>query len=518
MPRFRSDNGDNCKASGLFARLKDASRQDFSIMTIARIALSIIFMAGSVAAAEAAPASNRLNIVVILADDLGGSDLGCYGADLHETPNLDRLAHQAMQFSTAYSASPVCTPTRAALMTGKHPARLGMTIWAEAAADPPRFKRPKPLIPATAEHNLSHAETTVAARLQAAGYLTALVGKWHLGDPLHYPETHGFDINIGGTLWGAPQTFFYPYRGRGMYGSEFRYVPHLEFGKPGEYLTDRLTDEALNVIDRAGQQPFFLYLAHHAVHTPIEAKAADVSHFEAKLSGGQHHRNPTYAAMVKSLDDSVGRVLKRLDERGLAERTLVIFTSDNGGYIGVDRNRKLPVTDNYPLRSGKGSVYEGGVRVPLMVRWPGTTPAGSVCHEPVMTTDLFFTLLAAAGLKPSAPTAADGVNLKPVLSDPTASLNRDALYFHYPHYYETTSPVSAIRAGSWKLLHYYEDDRAELYNLADDPREQQDLAGQQPKKVRDLSGRLTDWLAAAGARLPTKNPEYQPPAAKRASK
>lgn len=452
----------------------------------------------------------RPNIVVILADDLGAVDLACYGADLHETPHLDRLAASGVRFTQAYAASSVCTPTRAALMTGKHPARLGMTIWAEAAHDPPKLKNKK-LIPPPAEHNLALSETTIAKHLQKAGYLTALVGKWHLGDAEHYPETHGFDVNIGGTLWGAPQTFFYPYNGRGMYGNEFRYVPHLEFGQDGEYLTDRLTDEAIKIIDRAGQQPFFLYLAHHAVHTPIEAKPADVSYFEGRVRPGMHHRNPTYAAMLRSLDASVGRVVDHLRQRGLLDNTIVVFTSDNGGYIGTDHFRKQPCTDNYPLRSGKGSLYEGGIRVPLIVRWPGVTHKGAACDEPAVTTDLFYTLLAAAGLPPPEDSSHDGVDLRPVLRDSAASLDRSFLYFHFPHYYETTSPVSAVRFGEWKLLEYYEDNHLELYNLQSDPREEHDLANQAQERIEDLHVHLVRWRQETGARLPTPNPDYKPP-------
>ena len=372
-------------------------------------------------------AEPKPNIVLILADDLGWSDLGCYGADLHETPHLDQLAKQGVRFTDAYAMS-VCTPSRAALLTGKHAARLHMTIWSEGSKGGPKKRK---LIEAGSLHDLPHTETTLARHLQKAGYLTALVGKWHLGDADHYPETHGFDVNIGGTQWGAPQTFYWPYSGSGRF-PEFRFVPHLEFGKPGEYLTDRLTGEALRVIDHAGDQPFFLYLAHYAPHTPMEAKADDVRHFEAKLRPGQHHHNAVYAAMVKSLDDSVGRVLAHLKKQGLEQNTIVLFTSDNGGYIGTEKSQTVPVTSNAPLRSGKGSLYEGGIRVPLIVRWPGVTPEAAECQEPVVLMDLFHTLTAT--LSNAKPTGiADGIDLKPLLHNPVTKLNRDALYFHYPH-------------------------------------------------------------------------------------
>lgn len=309
---------------------------------------------------------------------------------------------------------------------------------------------------------------------------------------------------------GAPQTFFWPYRGSGRFGSEFRYVPHLELGQPGEYLTDRLTDEALSIIDHAGGKPFFLYLAHHAPHTPIEAKANIVKHFEQKPRTGLKHQNVAYAAMVKSLDESVGRVLDHLKKRNLEKNTLVIFASDNGGFVGVDRSsgQTIPVTNNAPLRSGKGSLYEGGIRVPLLIRWPGVTTAGAVCSEPVILTDLFPTCLQAAGIRPP-PEAADGMDLAPLLKDPKAKLDRDALFFHYPHYYHTTTPVGAIRTRDWKLLEYFEDNRVELYNLSADGSERDDLAGKLPEKAAELQKRLQAWRKAVDARMPKPNPEFK---------
>ncbi|HEX4142805.1 MAG TPA: sulfatase [Pirellulales bacterium] len=468
-------------------------------------ALIVALLAAGANAADGKPA--KPNIVIVLADDLGWSDVGCYGADLHETPNIDRLARESLRFTDAYAMS-VCSPSRATLLTGKHAARLRITIWAEGSREGPTNRK---LLQGQSLHDLPHTETTLAKHLQSAGYLTALVGKWHLGDADHYPETHGFDVDIGGTGWGAPQTHFWPYRGAGRFGKEFRYVPHLEFGKPGEYLADRLTDEAISVIDRAGSQPFLLYLAHHAVHTPIEAQAADVEHFAGKGSQDLNHRNATYAAMVKSLDNSVGRVMDHLKKRGLEENTLFIFTSDNGGFIGADppSGYKGPVTSNTPLRSGKGSLYEGGIRVPLLIRLPGVTPAGAVSSEPVVLTDLFQTCLNVAGVSPlPAPSAHDGLDLGPLLKDPTARLDRETLYFHYPHYYSSTTPVGALRARDWKLLEFFEDDRLELYNLANDLSEKQDLAQQMPERAAELRARLHAWRQSVDAAMPTPNPHF----------
>ena len=282
-------------------------------------------------------------------------------------------------------------------------------------------------------------------------------------------------------------------------------MPHLEFGEKGEYLTDRLTDEALKVIDQAGDRPFFLYLAHHAVHTPIEAKSPDIEHFQQKFAKNGTSRNATYAAMVSNLDENFGRLLAHIDKRGLAERTIVIFMSDNGGYLGNDQQQ---VTDNSPLRSGKGSLYEGGVRVPLLIHWPEVTRPGTTCAEPVISQDLFYTVLTMAGISPPQETAADGKDLSPLLRDPATHLDRDALYFHYPHYYNTTSPVSAVRAGDWKLLHYYEDDHIELYNLRDDLSEKVDLGEKMSDKAGELRQRLDDWLETVDAQKPAENPEF----------
>ncbi|MCF6314368.1 MAG: sulfatase [Verrucomicrobiales bacterium] len=447
------------------------------------------------------------NIVLILADDLGWSDVAYQGGDLVETPHIDALAKSGTAFSRAY-AMPVCTPSRAALLTGKHAARLHMTIWSEGALQGPKTRK---LLQAEALHDLPHAETTLAKHLQNKGYLTALVGKWHLGDAGHFPETHGFDVNVGGNHWGAPQTFFWPYSGSGFYGNEFRYVPGLPFGNDGEYLTDRLTDEALKVIDRAGEQPFFLYLAHYAPHIPVEAKAEDIAYFTKKLKPAMHHQNATYAAMVKSLDDSVGRIVEHLEKRGMTDNTILIFASDNGGYIGVDRKSKQSVatTNNYPLRSGKGSCYEGGIRVPLIVKWPGVTTAGTSISEPVIITDIFHTLADAQKFTLQEEFPNDGLDLRSLLLNPQTSLEREALYFHFPHYYATTTPVSAVIAGHWKLLKYYEEDRLELYDLNKDPSESKNVASEHPQKAKVLLQKLQRWIKEQGANMPNQNPYFR---------
>ncbi len=450
---------------------------------------------------------NRPNIVLILADDLGWSDVAYQGGDLIETPHIDALAKSGAAFSNAY-AMPVCTPSRAALLTGKHAARLQMTIWSEGSRSGPTNRK---LLQANSLHDLSHEQITLAKHLRSKGYRTALVGKWHLGDAAHFPESHGFDVNIGGNHWGAPETFFWPYSGSKRYQSKFRYVPGLAFGREGEYLTDRLTDEALKIIDRAVREPFFLYLAHYAPHIPLEAKAEDIAYFKNKLKPEMHHQNATYAAMVKSLDDSVGRVVAHLNKKGLADNTIVVFVSDNGGFIGVDRKagQVTPTTNNYPLRSGKGSCYEGGIRVPLIVNWPGVTTAGTTIREPVVITDIFHTLASAIEFDLPSDFLGDGMDLKPLLLDPECEVKRDALYFHFPHYYSTSTPVSAIRAGSWKLLRYYEDERLELFDLENDPSETKNVAGQYPEKTKALVVKLQNWLKDSEANFPMENPDFK---------
>lgn len=450
--------------------------------------------------------SKKPNFVFILADDLGWADLGCYGSDLHETPNIDRLARQGMKFTNAYAAAPVCSPTRASIMTGKHPGRLHLTIWSEAAKNPPHNKK---LIPPITECNLPLDHMTIAKQLNK-DYFMAHIGKWHLGDASHYPETQGFDINIGGTHWGCPVTFFYPYKG--MYNpNEFRYIPDLESGNEdeGTYLTDRLTDEALRIMESVKDKPFFLNLCYYTVHTPIEGKPDLVEHFRNKIKPDMHHQNVEYAAMVQSLDENVGRVLAKIEELGVADNTVVIFFSDNGGYIG--KYDGITVTDNHPLRSGKGALYEGGIREPLIVRLPGVTKPGSICDHPVTSNDFYPTIHEIAGLSdnPAHNADVDGLSLVPLLKDPNAKLKRDTLYWHYPHYYPTTSPVGALRQGDWKLLEYFEDGHLELYNLREDIGEQNNLVKHAPEKAAELHELLKAWRRDVGAQMPKANPNYK---------
>lgn len=448
---------------------------------------------------SSAGAQQRPNVLFILVDDMGWADLEGYGSDLHRTPRIDALANQGMRFTNAYSASPVCSPTRASIMTGKHPAKLHMTIWREAAKRPPLDR---PLLPPITRDSLPHGEVTIAEVLHEAGYMTAHVGKWHLGTAEYYPQTQGFDYNVGGTLWGAPQTFFYPYSGSQTF-SGLRYVPHLGGGQAGEYLTDRLTSEAIRILRAERGKPFFVHLAFHTVHTPIEGKPMIVERYRQRIRQGMLHRNPHYAAMVHALDENVGRVLDTLDDLGVADNTLVILTSDNGGYI--NKFDGTQVTDNTPLRSGKGSLYEGGIRVPAIVRWPGVTPPGAESDVPISSIDYYRTILSATGLPGDREynRTVDGIDLTPLLKDPDHAPDRAALYFHYPHYYATTSPVSALRLGRWKLLRYYEDSRTELYDLTDDRGERLNLAGAKPQITTALTERLEAWWERMGAQHPS---------------
>ena len=449
--------------------------------------------------------SVRPNLIFLLVDDLGWTDLGCFGSDLYETPNIDRLASQGMRFTDGYAACTVCSPTRAAAMTGMYPARLHVTNFIAGHPRPhSKLKEPDWTM------RLEHRHQTLAEVLRAAGYVTAHLGKWHLAprDPVkryvedrrYFPLEQGFDVQVAGTC--SPGTYFYPYQKHG-------YDAGLaQGGRPGEYLTDRLTDEALKVIERNSTRPFFLYFAYFNVHTPIEGKPEYVERYRGRVRPGMRHTDPAYAAMIRSVDDSVGRILGKLDELGIADNSVIVFTGDNGG---LDRDA-VP-TDNRPLRDGKGSTYEGGVRVPTIVKWPGVTPPDSVCREPVITVDYYPTLLEIAAadgdLRHNA--SVDGVSLVPLLEDPRANLSREAIYWHYPHYHTcSATPYGAVRAGDWKLIEFYEDMRVELYNLREDIRESKNLATEMPQRTDRLRNLLHQWRETVGAQMPTPNPQYDP--------
>jgi arylsulfatase A-like enzyme len=457
------------------------------------------------------------NIVFILIDDLGWRDLSCYGSSFYETPHLDRLAAEGMRFTDAYAAAPVCSPTRASLMSGMYPARVGVTQWIGGHAvgklcDVPYF------------HALPQSEISIAEALRRGGYQTWHVGKWHLGDQLTWPERHGFDINIGGCGWGSPaHGYFSPYK-----------CPALSDGPPGEYLTDRLTAEAIRLIEqRDKRRPFFLNLWHYAVHTPIQAPADLVKKYEDKVrrlglanknpivEGDyfpcQHKRDqrirrrlfqsdPVYAAMIENLDANIGRVLETLEKAGLTENALVIFTSDNGGLATSEGSP----TCNAPLAEGKGWMYEGGTRVCQIARWPARINPGSVSSAVTTSTDWYPTLLDIAGLAPMPQQHVDGISLTPAFD--RKPLQRDAIYWHYPHYSnQGDTPACSIRAGDWKLIEFFEDNRLELYNLRQDESETTNLAAQRPDVANDLHSRLKRWREKVEAMIPRPNPNYIPP-------
>jgi arylsulfatase A len=443
----------------------------------------------------------KTNVVFILIDDLGWKDLGCYGSSYYQTPNIDRLAAQGMRFTDGYAACNVCSPTRAAVMTGKYPARLLLTQWLPSG----RWSRKNhKLREGRYLSNLPLEEITIAEAMREAGYRTAFMGKWHLGtETYYYPEHQGFDVNVAGRDYGAPGGYFYPFKGSwkipttGMTLKKDSPLP----GKQGDYLVDRLAEEAEKFIRNNAEKPFFLMLSHYAVHTPLQGKPEKIGRYE-KVPKNKRQGKPAYAAMVESVDDSVGRVMRTLRELKLDQRTLVIFTSDNGGFAKA--------TNNSPLRANKGSNYEGGIRVPVIIKWPGWTKPGSISREPVISTDFYPTILAATGqnLRPHQHT--DGRSLVPVLTG-TGGLGRDAIYWHYPHYnkHPHSFPSGVIRAGDWKLIESFETGQLLLINLAKDIGETTDLSEKKPEKVAELYGKLKAWQDQVGADSMKPNPEYE---------
>jgi arylsulfatase A-like enzyme len=453
------------------------------------LCLGLAFLTNHVAAAD------KSNVVLIVADDLGWADLGCYGSKFHRTPHLDKLAAAGVRFTDAYAACPVCSPTRAALMTGKYPARLHLTDWLPGRPDRPDQRLARPAF----RQQLPLEEVTLAEAFKATGYATGHIGKWHLGGDGFGPRQQGFDLNIAGDHTGTPRSYFAPYR------NKTGTIPGLDTAPDGEYLTDRLAAEAEKFIAANKDRPFFLYLPHHAVHTPLRAKPDVVAKYERKIVLGAQS-NPVYAAMLESLDEAVGRVVARLDELNLTGRTVVIFTSDNGGLATLE-GMKTPATINAPLREGKGYLYEGGIRVPMIVKPAGTVKPGRATAA-VSSQDLFPTLCELCGVKP--PANVDGVSFAPVLAGGPAPA-RDALYWHYPHYANQGSrPGGAVREGDWKLIEFYETGRRELFDLKADPRESRNLAGEKPEVVKRLTDKLAAWRTDVGAQMMTSNPKYVP--------
>ncbi len=449
------------------------------------------------------------NFIIINVDDLGWMDLSCYGSRYYETPHIDGLAAEGMKFTDAYAACAVCSPTRAAIMTGRYPARLGLTDWIhhldrEALVAAGTQKSPEEYLKSPGKalfcppnpYWMELDEITLAEALKEGRYRSGHIGKWHLGPDLWFPEKQGFDVNIGGCEIGQPPTYFDPYYQNPRRSS----IPTLRPRKTGEYLTDRESDEAVRFIRDHADQPFFLNMCHYAVHTPLEAKEEIIAKFRRKKPSNQ--KNPVYAAMIESIDKATGRILAVLDELNLSERTIVIFTSDNGGLQDIS-------TDNAPLRAGKGHPYEGGIRVPLIIRWPQVVTPGSVCRVPVSSVDFFPTILQAAGILLPPGRAIDGESLLPLLEH-SGELRRKAIFWHFPHYRGEVVPYSIVRRGDWKLIKRYEGPTYELFNLKEDLAEKTDLSPKHLEIVRKLLRLLEDWLRDTGARLPKENPDPDP--------
>ncbi len=453
------------------------------------------------------------NIVVILVDDLGWRDISAYGSSFYETPRIDALAASGLVYNNGYSSSPVCSPSRASLLSGKYPARVGVTQWigghgVGALCDVPYFRE------------LPENEFSLARALRDGGYDTWHVGKWHLGPERCWPEHHGFDVNMGGCEMGSPGKYFAPYG-----------IPTLPDGPDGEYLTDRLTDEAVSLIRTAGETPFFLNLWHYAVHTPIEAPANLVEKYIQKaarlgvdsqaivdgepmtawhLRGKRVQRrliqsDPVYAAMVENLDSNVGRIIDALADSGKLEDTLIVFSSDNGGLATSEGSP----TTNAPLAEGKGWMNDGGVRVPYIVTWPGSIEGGRTTDALITGPDLYPTLLAAAGLQQRPEQHVDGVNVLDEWTDRPAAA-RGPIFWHYPHYSnQGGTPGAGVRDGDLKLIRFYEDGREQLFNLTDDIEESRDLSEAQPWDRERLGRLLDEWILDVGALIPRPNP-YPP--------
>lgn len=482
-----------------------------------------LFSKSEVVNTELHESADHPNIVFILVDDLGWSDLGCYGSEFYETPNLDLLASEGVKFTNAYASCPVCSPTRASILSGKYPARMDLTDWIPGRQAMQQSTSGQKLLSQDFKDEMSLEEFTIAEALKANNYRTFFAGKWHIGEnSIYWPENQGFDINKGGWKVGSP---------RGGYFSPY-VNPRLESGPEGEYLTDRLTNEAIQFIKENQKDPFFLYLSYYTVHNPLNAKQETIEKYRKKAAllhyndkdrfvdrsewkkvfgkGNFRERkvqdHAVYAAMIEHMDENVGRILKQLKELKLDENTIVIFTSDNGG---LSTSEGSP-TSNFPLRAGKGWLYEGGIREPLIVKWPGVADQGGFCKTPVISTDFYPTILDMAGLEGIPEQHQDGVSLLPLLNAKD-SLDRKAIYWHYPHYSNQGGhPGGAIRMGDYKLIEFYEDMHIELYDLKNDPGEKINLAHQKRQMTKSLLEKLHKWRIDIKAKMPVPNPNYQP--------
>ncbi|MFP4381101.1 MAG: sulfatase [Candidatus Sumerlaeia bacterium] len=467
----------------------------------------------------------RPNILFILVDDLGWRDVSCFGSEFYESPNIDALAEEGMLFTDAYAACPVCSPTRASILSGKYPATIQLTNYIDWHwYGHPRSGR---VIDAPYIRELPHTEKSLARALKESGYQTCHVGKWHLGGPDYYPERHGFDDNFGGCEWGMPLNGYFSPWG----------IPNLdEPRKEGTYLTDFLGDRAVMWLKNRGDSPFFLNLWFYSVHTPVQAPQELVDKYEKKARDmgildtypardagldpfdpdqkkPLYHRVlqswPVYAAMVEAMDRNVGKVVDHLKETGEWENTMVVFTSDNGGLAtGTDKNGG--VTSNMPLNYGKGWMHEGGTRVSTIIRWPGVTEPGSKCDVPIISTDYYPTLLDVAGQSKMPWQHTDGVSLLPLLKG-EGKLNRDAIFWHFPHYSNCGGrPGCSVRMGDYKLIEFFEDGHLELYNLREDIGEEKNLADEMPELRDRMMERLESWKEQVCARIPKPNPDWKP--------
>jgi arylsulfatase A len=434
--------------------------------------------------------NQKPNIVFILADDLGWADVGCYGNKFNETSHIDKLASQGMRFTDAYAACPVCSPTRASILSGQYPARIGLTDFIQGHWRP--FEKLR--VPINKTQYLPLEKVTFAESLKKAGYQSAAFGKWHLGGEDFFPEKQGFDSSLVSAGWGH----FFP---------TVKTIPPIEV-EEGSYLSEVLTDQAEKFIEENKNKPFCLYLSHFAVHIPLEAKEKLINKYreKPKPEGGINH--PVYAAMVEHVDQSVGRIIQKLDDLNLGSNTVVFFFSDNGGLHQRYDGEGDIVTSNFPLRAEKGTLYEGGIREPLIVRWPGFVEPGSVCRTPVSSVDFYPTFLEITNTEKDPAYPLDGESIIPLLKQ-NGQLKRLNLYWHYPHYHHST-PAGAIRSGEWKLLEFFEDGKLELYNLTEDIGEHNNLAKEMPEKAQDLKKKLEVWRFSVEAAMPEINPDFDP--------